>query len=140
LLGIGVREVAGIDRADRVAEAVEGGGDVKRSTETDLVRACLQYLALQGILAWRVNCGAAVATHQGKRRFVRFASRTGLPDICAILPGGKALFVEAKSPGGRLRPSQREFLTLAGGAGALCLVVRGVGELIDALREDGVGG
>lgn len=43
----------------------------------------------------------------------------GVADICLVLPGGRAAFLELKAPGGRPLPSQRAFRPAAEAAGAL---------------------
>lgn len=90
---------------------------MKKPTEADLVKACLQLLRLRGIFAFRVNCGAVLGTHRGKRRFVRFTSVPGVSDILGVLPGGRLLCVEAKGPKGKLRASQAAFLDAVRRAG-----------------------
>lgn len=106
---------------------------MKAPREQDLVRTCLQYLALRGIPAWRANCGAMKVG----RRYVRFGT-PGQPDILGLLgPNGRLLCVELKSPRGRLRPEQRAWLEAAGKAGALCVVARSLQELREALAAAG---
>ena len=100
-----------------------------------MLSACLQYLHLRGVLAWRSNNVAVYDSKIGRTR--RFVGLKGVSDICGVLRGGKALFVECKKPGGRLSQHQRAFLDAATSAGALAIVVHGVGELIDALESGG---
>jgi hypothetical protein len=111
---------------------------MKALTETDLVRACLQLLALRKIPCWRQNTGCATFAAGGRRRFVRF-STPGASDILGVLPpAGRMLAVEVKKPGGRLTASQRQFLDAVRAAGGCALVVRSVDELIAALAAEGV--
>lgn len=41
---------------------------------------------------------------------VKLVGYIGIPDRLLLLPGGRALFVECKAPGGRPRPMQRHWL------------------------------
>jgi hypothetical protein len=107
---------------------------MKAPRETDLVRTCLQLLRLRGILAWRVNSGAALGEHRGKRRFVRFNTARGCSDILGILPGGRFLAVEAKLPGRQPTADQAAFLGAVEAAGGLAIVVHELGELQKALE------
>lgn len=101
-------------------------------SETALVKACLQLLALRGIPSWRNNSGALAV---GKR-FVRFG-HPGSSDILGILaPGGRLLAVECKTATGRLSPAQRAFLDNVTRAGGLALVVRDVAQLDRALTME----
>ncbi len=51
--------------------------------ESDVLTACLQYLAVKGIFAWRQNQGAIPRKGGGYRRFVGLR---GVSDILGILP------------------------------------------------------
>lgn len=113
---------------------------MKAPREGDLLAACLMLLNLHGVFCWRVNSGCAVIGDGKRRRFIRFTTINGLADICGVLPGGRALFVETKSKSGRLSPAQREFLRRAGELGALAVCVRSVDELLGVLRAEGVVG
>lgn len=103
-------------------------------TEADVLKACLQLLALRRVPAVRVNSGAAKIGG----RYVRFTSSPGVSDVLAVLPPhGTFLAVEVKAPSGRLRPAQAQFLDVIRRAGGISCVVRDVREL--ALLLDGLG-
>jgi hypothetical protein len=104
---------------------------MKAPTETVLVRACLDYLCLKGILAWRTNnTGVYDPTH---KRFRAFRGLKGVSDILGILDGGRLLAIETKSATGRLSADQKWFLDEVARRGGLALVVWGVKELAEAL-------
>jgi hypothetical protein len=111
---------------------------MKRPTETQLVRACLDYLKLRGVCAWRSNSGAMTAGDGPRKRFVRFSGARGCSDILGVAPGGRFLALEVKMPAGRLTADQEAFLAQIRAAGGVALVVRSVDELRQAL--DGLGG
>lgn len=73
-------------------------------SETDLVRACLQLLALRGIFAWRNNTGV-----MRRGAHVYWVGLKGSSDILGLLPDGRFLAIECKRPGNRLTPDQRTF-------------------------------
>lgn len=77
--------------------------------EADIQRAILDYLATEGIFAYRSNTGAVPATYHGKSRFIRFGPK-GQSDITAILPGGIYWAIEVKRPGGLPSETQWAFL------------------------------
>src|SRR4051794_4182209 len=117
---------------------------MRATTESDVLGACLQYLALKGILCWRQNQGAIPLKDGGYRRFV---GRKGVSDILGILPQrvqvlgedqpvtfGNLLAVEVKKFGGRLRPEQEAFLRDVRERGGVGLCVHSVKELEDQLR------
>lgn len=106
--------------------------------ESDVLKQCLQYLALRKIDHFRLNVGGAMLPGKGgKQRLVRFGVK-GLPDILGWLPiNGVAVTMglEIKRKGGRVRPEQRAFLDRLREAGGVALLVSSVDELIRGLDE-----
>jgi hypothetical protein len=111
--------------------------------ERDVLKACLDYLALRGWLAWRNNTGAFAGTHNGKRRFVRFGM-PGASDILGLIPNapdgrcGVFLAIETKRPGKPPTEAQDAFLANVRAAGGVALVVHSLDELIQGLESEGV--
>ena len=100
--------------------------------ESDVLAACLQYLNLVGVFAWRQNQGAIPLKDGGYRRFVGLR---GVADILGIVPRrGSLLAVEVKRPGQRPRPEQAAFLKRVNALGGVALCVHSVRELEDGLR------
>ena len=105
--------------------------------ESDVLSACLQYLTLRGVFAWRQNQGAIPLKGGGYRRFVGLR---GVSDILGILPQrvqvvgegelqfGNLLAVEVKRMGEKPRPEQAAFLARVNERG-------GVGICVHDLRE-----
>jgi hypothetical protein len=100
-----------------------------------LVKACLDYLALRGVFAWRSN---NTGIWDAKKRCWRFHGLKGVSDIHGVLDGGRFLAVECKEGRGQLTEEQRYYLAIVNELGGLGLVVCSVGELIGALDEAGV--
>ena len=99
------------------------------ATESQVLKACLAYLNVRGIEAFRMNTGMAMLPGRGgKLQPVRFGKK-GLPDICGYMNDGRALFVECKSTIGRLRPEQVAFLERAERAGCVVVVARSIEDL-----------
>lgn len=94
--------------ADRRGLGAGGGCEVKKRRETDLVRACLDYLKLRNIFAWRNNTTGVF--DPVKKKFRTFTGLKGVSDILGILPDGTLLAIECKMPGGKLTPEQKAFL------------------------------
>jgi hypothetical protein len=65
-------------------------------------------------------------------------TRPGVPDICLILPDGKAGFIELKAKDGSLSPEQRRFRDQATAQGARWALCRSVDEVDCILGEWGV--
>jgi hypothetical protein len=102
--------------------------------EGAVVKACLEYLELRGVYAYRQNTGAAEYQDKaGKKRFVRYG-KPGVSDIIGVLPGGRFLAVECKAPGGRLSENQIEFLNDIERMGGLAVVAKSVDDLERSLR------
>jgi hypothetical protein len=98
----------------------------KQKPETALVKSCLQYLHMKGVMAWRNNSGGI----QKGNHFIRFG-QVGSADILGILPGGQFLAVECKVGKNPLSEAQQDWLQRASEAGAKALVVRALEELME---------
>lgn len=102
-----------------------------KSTGSGLVKACLEYLAIKGIMAWRNN---TTGVWDGAKKIFRtFQGRKGIADILGVLPGGRAFACECKEGTGRLTKEQRAFLADVERAGGLAVVVRDLRELMEVV-------
>lgn len=100
---------------------------MKAATESPIVTACLEYLTLRRVCAWRSN---NVAVYDPKiRRYRKFRGRRGVSDILGILRGGRFLAVECKRPGEKRSPDQIQFLDDVASNGGVAIVAHGVDEL-----------
>lgn len=109
-----------------------------RNKEIDLVRACLEWLSLRRIKAWRTN---NTGVYDPTRKVYRtFQGLRGVSDILGIVPQtvtldgeritfGNFLAIEVKRPGERLRPEQDEFLDEIRQRGGIGLCIRSLTEL-----------
>ena len=91
--------------------------------------AILQWFAVQGVLAYRINTGAVKIGD----RFVRFGV-TGFSDVVAFpwFPGEtrpRVLFCEVKSATRRQRPEQKSFAAQVEEHGMHYLLARGVDDV-----------
>jgi len=77
---------------------------------------------------WRQNTGAA----RVGRRFVRFGV-PGQADLTGILPGGRRVEIEVKSPTGRQTPDQRAFQALIERFDGLYVLARSVDDVRRAI-------
>lgn len=82
-------------------------------------------------VAWahRQNSGA-IKTPEGQ--FVRFGWR-GCSDVIGQMRDGRLLAVEVKSPAGRLRPEQQQFLDTVNLAGGVGFVAKSLADVQHAL-------
>lgn len=109
--------------------------------EGRVLRACLEYLKLNGIAAWRINVqGVPIAGQPGR---FRPAPSKGIADIIGIARGSvtlnpRPLAVEVKSATGRQSPAQVSFARAWEAAGGIYIIARSVVELGAKLREAGV--
>jgi hypothetical protein len=108
---------------------------MKAATESDILRGCLDLLALHRVFAWRSNQAAVPLPGGG---FRKFRGMKGVADVLGCLDDGRLLACEIKKPGGRLTADQKAFLDNVRRRGGLALCVRSVGELEEALRKEGV--
>lgn len=72
-----------------------------------------------GIMCWRNNSQGTYDPRAKKYRQLVGHTRKGVADIIGVLPGGRALFIEAKTKTGKLSSEQVDFLQQAKSMGAL---------------------
>lgn len=110
---------------------IQAGG---YATETDLVRACIDWLKSNGCMIWRQNQGGMKMAGDGPRRFIRFAHINGISDVIGLTPTGRFICVEAKQPGGKPTVEQEAFLAAVRANGGIALVVHSLDELAEQYR------
>lgn len=94
----------------------------------------LQYLRYRGIKAFRINSGMISTGEKHSRRMIRLAPK-GSADIWGVLPGGRAVFVEIKTPKGRTTVLQEMFLEEMREQGAVAFVARSIEDCERELEE-----
>jgi hypothetical protein len=86
--------------------------------ESDLEKACLQYLSfLPETFAWKNQTGGTPITSNG-RTFIKKAPCAGVSDL-TIIHKGRVYLVELKLPTGKQTANQKEFqrnVEIAGGS------------------------
>ena len=112
--------------------------------ETDIVRACLDWLALHRIKAWRMNNTGVFDPVKKVHR--SFRGLRGVSDILGILPQrvrladgsaetfGNFLAIEVKKPGEKPRADQEAFLQDIRDQGGIALCVHSLRELEEQLQ------
>lgn len=119
--------------------------------ENAVQRACLDLLQLLGIFHWRAN--NAGVYDPAKQCFRAFVGARGVADIIAVLPVpvlqpvdggrrrykiGQILCCECKSANGRQSRAQKQFQAAIEAAGGIYVIARGVADLEQVLRREGV--
>lgn len=104
--------------------------------EKDVLKACIEYLALKGFKCIRNNTGAFVGQYTNKKgktktRFHRYGQR-GSSDIIACSPKGMFYAIECKSDTGEPSDKQLEFLQSIKDRNGYAIVARSVDDLINA--------
>lgn len=80
---------------------------VKENSNT---QDCLNFLRLKQILCWRAQSFQGwLSAYKGARPSYVRAGMPGLSDIVAVLPSGKALFLEIKIKGRKENENQKIF-------------------------------
>ena len=93
--------------------------------EGDVLKQIKDYLARRGIFFFRCNTG--------RRGGVSFGIK-GAPDIVGILPNGRFLAIEVKSPAGKASEAQMSFLSEILQNGGLAFVARSVDDVVRCLE------
>lgn len=105
-------------------------------TESQLVRAILDYLHARGCWAERRNSRVLMLPGKGGRlRPVRFGGMQGASDIIAIGLQGRFWAIEVKRPGQRPTPVQTWYLSEILRYGGLAMIATSVQDVADALER-----
>jgi hypothetical protein len=111
---------------------------IKAASESGLLKAVKQLIALRGGFAIRVNSGAFAGTYGGKKRFVRLNSEPGCSDLL-VCYRGRFLALETKLRGRKPTAAQRSFLLAIEAAGGWAAVVNDLDDvrtLLDAIDAE----
>ena len=103
---------------------------VLKPKESDIQAAILEWLLWNGVFAWR-NYTGPILRGFGKTLCPNPAA--GSPDIMGVLPGGRMLGIECKTPTGKLSPEQKHFLAHMEKNGAMVIVARSLDDVIGRL-------
>lgn len=103
-------------------------------SEALLLKAILNRLAyIRGTHALRLNSGMAILG-TGARKLAIKGCEPGTPDVMVMLPGGSVVWIEVKTPTGRVSKTQKAWHARAGKMGHTVHVVRSVQEAVDAVE------
>jgi len=84
-------------------------------TENQTTQAIIQYLTLKKWRVWKIYNGSIPARVFGNKIIYKKkkVEERGLPDLFCMREGFPMLWLEVKSPGGRVRPEQKDFIERA---------------------------
>lgn len=111
--------------------------------ESEIQRACLDYLAARHVFAIRMNTGAMSGQHNGRNWFLKFGL-PGMADVLAFTPHSTPIahgtnismqvvvWIEVKNERGKQSALQKSFQQRVEAEGHRYLLVRSVQDLIDA--------
>jgi hypothetical protein len=106
--------------------------DKRKILEKDVLRVILHYLTIRKVWHRRINSGAAVVEPGSpgtKRRFLRFGA-PGMPDILARGTNGAVIWIECKSPTGKLTEDQKAWQRDSERFGDIYIVARKVEDVM----------
>lgn len=99
-------------------------------SESQVVNACIRWLYVNKVFAWRNNSGS-YKSQTGT--YVRYGFK-GSPDIIGILPNGQFLGIEAKYGKNKLSEDQQAFKSKALANNAVYITAYSVDDLENQLK------
>lgn len=99
--------------------------------EGQVLKSITDFLAVRKIWHRRMNTGAIVSEHAGKRRFHRYGS-VGMADVLASVDG--FLWIEAKAGKGKQSEAQKEFQAEVEAQGHRYIVARSIEDVAQVLE------
>lgn len=113
--------------------------------ESEIMKQILVELPKHGIIASRNNLGTAYAGEtifNGRDVLIKNfrAVKYGVfnpsgSDILGIMPSGKLLAIEVKTPSGRVSEGQQDFINMVNSHGGVAFVARSVQEAVDNIKK-----
>lgn len=117
----GYQKLARVSRPPRRSRALSEKPKVK---ESDLQKAILQYLLYRGVYCW---ANKTQGTYDPIRKHFRtFHGLKGVSDILGVLPTGRFLAIEVKTPIGKLTDDQERFIDRINDTGGFAFVARSI--------------
>ena len=105
----------------------------KPQPEYLIEKEILSYLRIKGIFCFKVRNGA---TYDPKRKVYRKGTTLkGIADIFALLPDGKACWIEVKTPTGRATKDQKLFLDRINKSRGIGFIARSVDDVNKHLHQ-----
>lgn len=104
-------------------------------TESEIQRAILDYLHAHGIIAHKQ---AGIGRVAGRQTSWSKGGTNGISDITGVLPGGRALKIEVKRPGGKASKEQAAYIVACQKAGAVAFIAESVEDVDRGLKHFGV--
>lgn len=111
-------------------------GRRKTKPTTDLTNSVITLLNLKGYFAWRVNTGSFWAPIGGGRYRPVKVNISGISDVCAVSPNGRACFFEVKFGADKMRDTQISFRDAVVKRGALYVEVRTIEDVENSIKLD----
>ena len=96
-------------------------------SESEIQKQIIDYLKLQRAYVIRHNAGRI-------KNNVRLAP-DGTPDLYALLPDGRAIWIEVKTDTGKLRPSQTAMITILRSRKQKVIVARSLEDVINTINK-----
>jgi hypothetical protein len=94
-------------------------------TEHEIQSDIIALLESHGALVIRMNAG--------RGRYNQRLAPAGTPDLLALLETGETIWIEVKTPTGKLRPEQVAMHERLCDMGHTVIIARGVDDVLDAL-------
>lgn len=105
------------------------------SVEGALQKEIITILQMGKITAWRSNNMGVYDAKRGIYRTPGFGFRHGVSDVLGVLPDGKFLAIEVKSPRGTLSKYQKDFLEEVKKNNGIAIVARSIEDVISGLGK-----
>jgi penicillin-binding protein-related factor A (putative recombinase) len=100
--------------------------------EQGIQAAILALLRAYRIFCWKNNTAGIYV--QSRNTYIP-SHAPGVADILGVLPGGRFLAVEVKSPKGRVSPHQQQFIDSINQAGGMAFVAHSIDEVQEHLHD-----
>jgi len=109
----------------------------RRYPETELQAQIVAALRKRNLWVYAVPNGGMMRD-TARIRAARLGVISGMPDLCIVAPGGRALYIEVKAPNGRTSQRQQDVIDYLRDLGAPVAVVTSVDDVMRFLAKEKV--
>lgn len=102
--------------------------------ENQIQAQIVSFLRMNNIICFSVPNGSYLPNTATRMIFKRTGLLSGVADLVLLLPGGETIFIEVKTPKGRLSATQQEFRKEVTELGFTYLVMRDLQDAVDFVK------
>lgn len=118
------------DSGNKIGKRVSNNSNSRGHTEAEIQHLIIAWLRTNNIFIRRINTTGVFDSSRGYyRALTGIANARGMPDLIGILPEGRFLAIEVKTPRGKVSNEQCQVIDEINDAGGMAFVARSLDDV-----------